>query len=97
MQIRTITAGAREADVERAAHAAQVARERLIAAGYMVQTLRLALTATGSNRCGDFQIWKIPADGGEILATLRSIKLVSMSHPVENCSGRRTRHGVRAR
>jgi len=54
MQIRTITAGAREADVERAAHAAQVARERLIAAGYMVQTLRLALTATGSNRCGDF-------------------------------------------
>jgi uncharacterized protein len=54
MEIRTITAGAREADVERAAHAAQVARERLIAAGYMVQTLRLALTATGSNRCGDF-------------------------------------------
>jgi uncharacterized protein (UPF0210 family) len=54
MEIRTITAGAREADLERAAHAAQAARERLASAGYTVQTLRLALAATGSNRCGDF-------------------------------------------
>ncbi len=54
MEIRTITAGAREADLECAAHAAQLARERLTAAGYIVQTLRLALATTGSNRCGDF-------------------------------------------
>lgn len=54
MEIRTITAGAREADIERAAQAALAARERLIAAGYAVQTLRLALSATGANRCGDF-------------------------------------------
>ena len=54
MQIRTITAGAREADIDRVARAAQLARERLIAAGYTVQTLRLALVATGANRCGDF-------------------------------------------
>ena len=54
MQIRTITAGAREADIERAGRAALRARERLVAAGYEVQTLRLALSASGSNRCGDF-------------------------------------------
>jgi uncharacterized protein (UPF0210 family) len=54
MEIRTITAGAREGDVVRAANAAQVARERLTGAGYTVQTLRLALATTGSNRCGDF-------------------------------------------
>jgi uncharacterized protein (UPF0210 family) len=54
MEIRTITAGAREADIERAARAAQLARERLTSSGYTVQSLRLALTLTGSNRCGDF-------------------------------------------
>jgi uncharacterized protein len=54
MQIRTITAGAREADIARAGQAAQRVRERLVAAGYQVQTLRLALSAGGSNRCGDF-------------------------------------------
>ena len=56
MEIRTITAGAREVDIDRAARAAQVARERLTAAGYTVQTLRLALAATGTNRCGDFAV-----------------------------------------
>jgi len=54
MQIRTITAGAREADIERAARAAVLARERLEAAGYVVQSLRLALSTSGSNRCADF-------------------------------------------
>jgi uncharacterized protein (UPF0210 family) len=54
MQIRTITAGAREEDLEQAATAARRARERLIAAGYEVQTLRLTLAAGGANRCGDF-------------------------------------------
>jgi uncharacterized protein len=54
MQIRTITAGAREEDIDRAARAAQAARERLVAAGYTVQTLRLALAVTGHNTCGDF-------------------------------------------
>jgi uncharacterized protein (UPF0210 family) len=54
MEIRTITAGAREADIERAARAARLARERLEAAGYTVQSLRLALAVSGSNRCADF-------------------------------------------
>ena len=54
MEIRTITAGAREEDLARAAMAAQAARERLAAAGYAVQTLRVALATSGSNRCGDF-------------------------------------------
>ena len=54
MEIRTITAGAREADIERAAQAVQLARKRLEAAGYVVQSLRLALSMTGSNRCADF-------------------------------------------
>src|SRR5262245_22731066 len=54
MQIRTITAGAREEDLGRGAAAARRARERLTAAGYEVQTLRLALAAGGANRCGDF-------------------------------------------
>jgi uncharacterized protein len=54
LRIRTITAGAREEDLGRAAAAAQAARERLTAAGYEVQTLRLALAAGGANRCGDF-------------------------------------------
>jgi uncharacterized protein (UPF0210 family) len=38
----------------RAAEAARGARERLEAAGYEVQTLRLAVSAGGANRCGDF-------------------------------------------
>jgi uncharacterized protein len=54
MRIRTITTGAREADIERAARAAQLARERLEAAGYVVQSVRLALSTSGSNRCADF-------------------------------------------
>ncbi|HEU5097436.1 MAG TPA: DUF711 family protein [Roseiflexaceae bacterium] len=54
MNIRTITAGAREADIDRAARAARLARERLEAAGYVVQSLRLALSLSGSNRCADF-------------------------------------------
>src|SRR5580765_7443833 len=54
MEIRTITAGAREADIERAARAARLARERLELAGYVVQSLRLALATSGSNRCADF-------------------------------------------
>ncbi|HJZ47312.1 MAG TPA: DUF711 family protein [Roseiflexaceae bacterium] len=54
MEIRTITAGAREADIERVARAARLARERLESAGYVVQTLRLALAMSGSNRCADF-------------------------------------------
>src|SRR5262245_48938504 len=54
MQIRTITVGAREEAMGRAATAAQRAREGLIAAGYEVQTLRLALAAGGANRRGDF-------------------------------------------
>src|SRR3954470_971780 len=54
MDIRTITAGAGEADIARAARAALLARTRLEAAGYTVQSLRLALSMSGSNRCADF-------------------------------------------
>jgi uncharacterized protein len=54
MEIRTITAGAREEDLSRAAAAARQARGCLEAAGYTVQTLRLALAKTGFNSCGDF-------------------------------------------
>ena len=53
MRIRTITVGACEADVPRAARAARTARQRLEDAGYTVQTLRLALDTTGTNRCAD--------------------------------------------
>ena len=56
MQIRTITAGAREADIERVAQVAALARERLEAAGYVVQSLRLALAAERLDRCADFDI-----------------------------------------
>jgi hypothetical protein len=52
MQIRTITAGAREQDIGKAAQAARLAKERLEAAGYTVQTLRLAITQA-SNTCAD--------------------------------------------
>lgn len=54
MRIRTITAGAREADIAQAAAAAQRARALLQEAGYEVQTLRLAVAAGGANVCGDF-------------------------------------------
>ncbi len=54
MQIRTITAGAREDDVPRAARAALDARKRLEDAGYAVQTVRLALDTIGTNRCADY-------------------------------------------
>lgn len=53
MQLRTITVGAREEDLLTAAQAARVARERLESAGYVVQSLRLALTQA-ANTCGDF-------------------------------------------
>lgn len=53
MRIRTITVGACEADVPHAARAARAARQRLEDAGYTVQTLRLALDTTGTNRCAD--------------------------------------------
>jgi uncharacterized protein (UPF0210 family) len=54
LNIRTITVGAREEDLGRAAQAAHRAKELLTTAGYTVQTLRLALSMTGSNRCADF-------------------------------------------
>jgi uncharacterized protein (UPF0210 family) len=54
MEIRSITAGAREEQIETAARAARLARERLEAAGFVVQSLRLALAMSGSNRCADF-------------------------------------------
>lgn len=53
MELRTITVGAREADLGRAAQAARQARARLEAAGYTVQTLRLALLQV-ANTCADF-------------------------------------------
>lgn len=53
MQIRTVTVGAREEDLGVVAKAAQLARRRLEEAGYVVQTTRLALSSSGSNRCGD--------------------------------------------
>jgi uncharacterized protein (UPF0210 family) len=75
MRIRTITAGAREADVERAGQAAQRARERLSAAGYEVQTLRLALSASGSNRCADFATIAQGAEEQAIEAGFDSVAL----------------------
>jgi uncharacterized protein (UPF0210 family) len=53
MRIRTVTVGACEDDVTRAAQAAQEARRRLEDAGYVVQTLRLALDTRGMNRAAD--------------------------------------------
>lgn len=52
MQIRTITAGAREADVSRVAKAVELTRSRLENAGYTVQSTRLALTQV-ANTCAD--------------------------------------------
>ena len=75
MQIRTITAGAREEDVGRAARAAHEARRRLEEAGYTVQTLRLALSAVGSNRCADFAT---VARGAEELALDAGFDYVSI-------------------
>ncbi|MEN9938447.1 MAG: hypothetical protein RLZZ387_5026 [Chloroflexota bacterium] len=75
MQIRTITAGAREEDVPRVARAAQEARRRLEDAGYTVQTLRLALAAVGSNRCADFPTI---ARGAEDLALEAGFDYVSI-------------------
>jgi uncharacterized protein (UPF0210 family) len=54
MNIRTITAGAREDEIERVGSAAQRARALLQQAGYTVQTVRLSLLTSGSNRCADF-------------------------------------------
>ncbi len=54
MNIRTITVGAREEDVPLVAKAAHAARERLLAIGYTIQTVRLSLALIGSNRCADF-------------------------------------------
>lgn len=53
MRIRTLTAGACEGDVAQAARAAQEARRRIEDAGYVVQTLRLALDMSGANRPAD--------------------------------------------
>lgn len=53
MRIRTLTAGACEGDVACAVRAAQAARRRLADAGYVVQTLRLALDMSGTNRSAD--------------------------------------------
>jgi hypothetical protein len=75
MHIRTITAGAREADVERVARAAQRARTRLEEAGYTVQTLRLALASSGSNTCADFTT---VAQGAERLALDAGFDYVSI-------------------
>lgn len=53
MRIRTLTAGACEGDVAQAARAVQEARRRLEDAGYVVQTLRLALDMSGAVRPAD--------------------------------------------
>jgi uncharacterized protein (UPF0210 family) len=75
LRIRTITAGAREGDIAHAAQAAGRARERLAAAGYQVQTLRLALSAGGSNRCGDFTTIAMGAEAAAIDAGFDSVSL----------------------
>ena len=54
MRIRTITVGACEADVPRAARAARAARHCIEDAGYTVQTLRLALDTTGIDQHANF-------------------------------------------
>ncbi|ABU56830.1 protein of unknown function DUF711 [Roseiflexus castenholzii DSM 13941] len=53
MRIRTLTVGACEDDVARVARAVQEARRRLEDAGYVVQTVRLALDTSGTNRYAD--------------------------------------------
>lgn len=80
MQIRTITAGAREADIERAGQAVQRAREHLLAAGYQVQTLRLALSASGSNRCGDFVTIAQGAEEQALDAGFDNVALGPLAH-----------------
>jgi uncharacterized protein len=75
MNIRTITVGAREEDVPLAAKAAHASRTRLEAAGYRVQTIRLALSTSGSNRCADFTT---VARGAEQLAIDHGFDFVSL-------------------
>ncbi|MCS6841106.1 MAG: DUF711 family protein [Roseiflexus sp.] len=53
MRIRTLTTGACESEVARAARAVQEARRRLEDAGYIVQTLRLALDTSRTNYAAD--------------------------------------------
>lgn len=53
MHIRTITVGARETQIMQAARAAEQARKRLSDAGYQIQTVRLAMSSVGANRCAD--------------------------------------------
>lgn len=79
MNIRTITVGAREADLERAALAASQAHGRLAAAGYSVQTTRLALSTTGVNTCADFTS---VAQGAEAAALEAGFDYVSLG-PVD--------------
>jgi uncharacterized protein len=75
MNIRTITVGAREEDITAAANAAHAARKRLDEAGYRVQTVRLALSTAGSNRCADFAA---VARGAEQLAIDYGFDVVSL-------------------
>jgi uncharacterized protein (UPF0210 family) len=75
MNIRTITVGARESDVPRAARAAHMARKQLESAGYVVQTTRLALTTSGFNECADFAT---VAQGAEALALEAGFDYVSL-------------------
>src|SRR5436190_828622 len=82
MQIRTITVGAREADVGRAAAAVQQARVRLEAAGYEVQMLRLALPRLPYMRIGLVeyaqQIERQAADAGFECVSLGPIDATRM-------------------
>ena len=79
MQLRTITVGAREADLPQAARAATFARAALEAAGYTVQTLRLALLQV-SNTCADFPT---VAQGAERLSLDAGFDYVSVG-PVDS-------------
>lgn len=78
MQLRTVTVGAREEEVAQAGQAARIAKQHLEAAGYMVQSLRLALTQA-TNACGDFAA---VARGVEELALENGFDFVSLG-PVE--------------
>ena len=74
MQIRTITAGAREEAIGAVANAARLAHARLEAAGYVVQSRRLALTQA-TNVCGDLTA---VACGVEELAIEHGFDFVSL-------------------
>jgi uncharacterized protein (UPF0210 family) len=78
MRIRTITVGAREADLGRVATAAQRAKTQLEEAGYAVQTMRLALQQV-SNTCADVST---VMQGAERLALDAGFDYVSVG-PVE--------------